>query len=162
MLLSYPSTLSCYFPILVLYDVTILLRYYPSTPLYHYSYCCVVLCGVGARGSGRNVKRFRGGLVSKAHGCMYHETLGSRVAKTKEGQGNSPSLEIQGYLARKKPPPPLGPPQDPRYDHTAVSRGEAVSYGRGTPVGACSRGSAVTCSSQFILQFLDVQSISDE
>ena len=30
---------------------------------------------------GRNVKRFRGGLVFKAHRLLYHSTLGSRVIK---------------------------------------------------------------------------------
>ena len=29
----------------------------------------------------RNVKRFRGGLVFKAHRLVYHSTLGSRVIK---------------------------------------------------------------------------------
>ena len=33
---------------------------------------------------GRNVKRFRGGLVSKAHILLYHSTLGSRVIKKKK------------------------------------------------------------------------------
>jgi len=33
----------------------------------------------------RNVKRFRGGLVFKAHGLLYHATLDSRVTK-KMGQ----------------------------------------------------------------------------
>jgi len=32
----------------------------------------------------RNVKRFRGGLVFKAHRLMYHSTLGSRVIKKKK------------------------------------------------------------------------------
>ena len=32
----------------------------------------------------RHVKRFRGGLVSKAHRRVYHPTLGSRVIKKKE------------------------------------------------------------------------------
>jgi len=31
----------------------------------------------------RNVKRFRGGLVSKAHRLLYHSTLGSRGIKKK-------------------------------------------------------------------------------
>ena len=31
----------------------------------------------------RNVKRFRGGLVFKAHRWLYHSTLGSRVIKKK-------------------------------------------------------------------------------
>jgi len=30
---------------------------------------------------GRNVKRFRGGLVFKAHRLVYHSTLGMRVIK---------------------------------------------------------------------------------
>ena len=30
-----------------------------------------------------NVKRFRGGLVFKAHRLLYHSTLGSRVTKKK-------------------------------------------------------------------------------
>ena len=32
---------------------------------------------------GRNVKRFRGGLVFKAHRRMYHSTLGLRVINQK-------------------------------------------------------------------------------
>ena len=36
---------------------------------------------------GRNVKRFRGGLVSKAHILLYHSTLGSRVIKKKKYSG---------------------------------------------------------------------------
>jgi len=32
----------------------------------------------------RNVKRFRGGLVVKAHRWLYHSTLGSRVIKKKK------------------------------------------------------------------------------
>ena len=31
-----------------------------------------------------NVKRFRGGLVSKGHRWLYHSTLGSRVIKKKK------------------------------------------------------------------------------
>ena len=40
----------------------------------------------------RNAKRFRKGLVFKAHRWFYHSTLGSRVMNKKEreyGQGNS-------------------------------------------------------------------------
>ena len=36
----------------------------------------------------RNVKRFRGGLVFKAHGLLHHSTLGSRVIKVKRQGGN--------------------------------------------------------------------------
>ena len=32
----------------------------------------------------RNVKRFRGGLVFKAHRLLYHSTLDSRVIKKKK------------------------------------------------------------------------------
>jgi len=32
----------------------------------------------------RNVQRFRGGLVFKAHGLLYHSTLGLRVIKKKK------------------------------------------------------------------------------
>ena len=32
----------------------------------------------------RNVQRFRGGLVFKAHRLVYHSTLGSRVIKRKK------------------------------------------------------------------------------
>ena len=32
----------------------------------------------------RNVERFQGGLVSKAHRLLYHSTLGSRVKKKKK------------------------------------------------------------------------------
>jgi len=34
---------------------------------------------------GRNAERFRGGLVFKALGLLYHSTLGSRVMKKKKG-----------------------------------------------------------------------------
>jgi len=33
---------------------------------------------------GRNAKRFRGGLVFKAHRLVYHSTLGLRVIKKKK------------------------------------------------------------------------------
>jgi len=40
---------------------------------------------MGRRGLVRiNVKRFRGGLVFKAHRSLYHSTLGSRVIKKKK------------------------------------------------------------------------------
>jgi len=43
---------------------------------------------------GRNVKRFRGGLVLKAHRLLYHSTLGSRVIKKKKVQGFG--LRVEG------------------------------------------------------------------
>jgi len=42
---------------------------------------------------------------------------------------------LQGYLAHKKTPNPLGPPEGPRHSPTVGSYGGAVSYERGTPVG---------------------------
>ena len=41
---------------------------------------------------------------------------------------------VQGYLAHKKPPSPLGPPYEPKHGPTVGSYGVAVSYERGTPV----------------------------
>ena len=40
--------------------------------------------GGAAAGARRNLKRFRGGLVLKAHRRLYHSTLGSRVIKKKK------------------------------------------------------------------------------
>ena len=39
---------------------------------------------LSARWIAQGVKRFRGGLVSKAHRWLYHSTLGSRVIRKKE------------------------------------------------------------------------------
>ena len=41
---------------------------------------------------------------------------------------------IQGYLAHKKQPAPLGPPQFPRYSPTVGSWEGGGSYKQGTPV----------------------------
>ena len=41
---------------------------------------------------------------------------------------------MQGYLADKKQPPPLGPPWGPRHRPTAGSGGGALSQERGAPV----------------------------
>jgi len=42
------------------------------------------------------VKRFRGGLVFKAHRLLYHSTLGLRVIKKKKGCGSTSSREGGG------------------------------------------------------------------
>ena len=50
-----------------------------------------------------NLKRFRGGLVFKAHRLFYHSTLGSRVKKKKRRRrgGNDPQdVAALGMLAR--------------------------------------------------------------
>jgi len=39
----------------------------------------------GAREGGSDVKRFRGGLVFKAHRLLYYSTLGLRVMKKERG-----------------------------------------------------------------------------
>jgi len=49
-------------------------------------------------------------------------------------RGASGVLESEGYLAHKKPHPPLGPPKGPMHIPTVGSYGVAVSYERGTPV----------------------------
>ena len=41
----------------------------------------------------RNVKRFRGGLVYKAHRLLYHPTLGLRGIKKRRRREVSPSLD---------------------------------------------------------------------
>ena len=41
--------------------------------------------------------------------------------------------QLQGYLAHKKTPTPLGHPYGPRHSPTVGSKGGAVSYERGTP-----------------------------
>jgi len=76
--------------------------------------------------SHRNVQRFRGGLVFKAHRLLYHSTLALRVIKKKKFAPSSlyynekcvaqlqillapPKTQgvlVQGYLAHKKRPPP--------------------------------------------------------
>jgi len=62
---------------------------------------------------------------------VYHSTLGLRVIKKKKTELDVPQisggelltfrvspwcdrLSLQGYLAHKKTPTPLGPPKDPR------------------------------------------------
>ena len=47
-------------------------------------------------GHGWNVKRFRGGLVFKAHRRLYHSTLSSRVIKKKKRGG--PEADVAGDL----------------------------------------------------------------
>ena len=61
-----------------------------------------------------NVKRFRGGLVVKAHRLVYHSTLGLGVIKKKvvgltasERDARTGYGSVQGYLAHKKTPTPL-------------------------------------------------------
>jgi len=102
----------------------------------------------------RNVQRFRGGLVFKAHRLLYHSTLGLRVIKKKKKMPSQwlqrlhwshwsaessecewrvhplrgPLTGVQGYLAHKKQPPPLGPPYGPRHSPNvgSYSRGVGV------------------------------------
>ena len=44
----------------------------------------------------RNVKRFRGGLVFKAHRLLYHSTLGLRVIK-KKNKKYSFGFRVKGF-----------------------------------------------------------------
>ena len=46
----------------------------------------------------RNVKRFRGGLVFKAHRIVYHSTLGLRVIKKKKFRGSAPRHQVTRAL----------------------------------------------------------------
>ena len=62
--------------------------------------------GSGKQGEGvlhRNVQRFRGGLVFKAHRILYHSTLGLRVIKKKKKKVTEPggvALRMLTYLTR--------------------------------------------------------------
>jgi len=59
----------------------------------------------------RAVKRFRGGLVLKAHRLLYHSTLDLRVIKKKKTRAETPATTsdgeraLLGFLAHKKHPP---------------------------------------------------------
>jgi len=51
--------------------------------------------------------------VFQAHKLVYHSTLGLRVIKKKKTNRYAllaNTWVLQGYLAHKKQPPPLGPP----------------------------------------------------
>ena len=54
----------------------------------------------------RNVKRFRGGLVFKAHRLLYHSTLGSRVIQKKVAGGRA--LKKRNTLRSASQPRELG------------------------------------------------------
>ena len=75
-----------------------------------------------------NVKRFRGGLVFKAHRLLYHPTLSLRVIAF-----------VEGYKAYRGPSlirnsPPLGTYSSIYLGPCGGPSGGAVSYERGTPV----------------------------
>ena len=79
-----------------------------------------------------DAKRFRGGLVFKAHRLVYYSTLGLRVINKKKTTMPRSELPaetrkpLQGYLAHKKQPPPLGLPQGPRHWATVGFNGGGV------------------------------------
>ena len=60
----------------------------------------------------RNVKRFRGGLVFEAHRLFVSLNcrLESKEEKKKSLGRSRARRSLQGYLAHKKPPPPVGLP----------------------------------------------------
>ena len=55
----------------------------------------------------RNVKRFRGGLVFKAHRLVYHSTLGLRVIQEARGTCFSGRLASDSIALRRGPNPIL-------------------------------------------------------
>ena len=65
----------------------------------------------------RNVKRFPGGLVFKAHRLLYHSTLGVRVIKKKKKVGANPGALGERARASAEvgllPPPPTRLPGTP-------------------------------------------------
>ena len=46
----------------------------------------------------RNVKRFAGGLVLKAHTLLYHSTLGFRVMKKRKKEIHTLSRRVDGSV----------------------------------------------------------------
>ena len=60
---------------------------------------------VGARG---NVKRFRGGLVFKAHRLLHHSTLGLRVIKKKKVRVWAEGFRVGCEEVLPQQPPALG------------------------------------------------------
>ena len=46
----------------------------------------------------RNVKRFRGGLVFKAHRLLYHSTLGLRVIKKKKKVDPNHTVDLDLFI----------------------------------------------------------------
>jgi len=76
---------------------------------------------------GRNVQRFRGGLVFKAHRLLYHATLGSRVIKKKKKAGGSLLAHLIGHLSpRGFPPHRHGRPSDAPRTRRKKDRKELV------------------------------------
>ena len=74
-------------------------------------------------------------VISDEGGTPYTFTCG-RDVKDRAGRTTGYIYSVQGYLAHKKTPNPLGPPLDPR--HRPVDGkvlGGGGSYERGTPVG---------------------------
>jgi len=53
-----------------------------------------MVSGVGFRVGGWGLKRFRGGLVFKAHRLVYHSTLGWRVIKKRR---RSVGFRVEGW-----------------------------------------------------------------
>ena len=72
---------------------------------------------------------------------LFSDSIQTRISAVKidyflknaRVSSSSPAA-IQGYLAHKKPPPPLGPPQGPRQRPSVGSYGVAFSDERVTPV----------------------------
>jgi len=60
-------------------------------------------------------------------------------------------FRLQGYLAHRKTPTPLGPPLDPRHMPTIGSLGCAFSYERGTLIGIREGGNEVRCASHLLV-----------
>jgi len=71
----------------------------------------IVPFSLGSGGVGRNVKRFRGGLVFKAHRLVYHSTLGLGVIKKKK---QTAPRAASARPRRATPPQPPAPCRTPR------------------------------------------------
>ena len=75
------------------------------------------------------------GLICR-HTDHHGQLGGSPAQQHQDGAGQDPesTLDVQGYLAHKKQPPPPGPSQGPKHELTVGSWGGVVSSERFTPV----------------------------
>ena len=69
-----------------------------------------------------------------ARWILNQSTAGARALHVHAGPPRHPPWVVQGFIAHKKHPSSLGPPQGPRHVPTVGSYGEAVSYERCDPV----------------------------
>ena len=112
----------------------------------------------------RNVKRFRGGLVFKAHGLVYHSIPGLRIIKEKKKKrrgGTAERLEkgIQTPVAQGRSSKIISMIKCTRTSRLSTNISLwAFSYGRGTPV-LTTRWTTTLSSTVNLLHSIDVRAL---